>query len=140
MVVGMAGLYSRRQKGSYESKELLLFIAAVACLLIYLVADSLAKESMMTSDFIGKMGALLFTILMNILLAFRFARTMEETKKLTRQLEASNQVKDEFLIMTSHEIRTPLNAIMNITSHLLDEEEGLLSAKQQQDLWLVRDT
>ena len=140
MVVGMARLYAHRQKGSYESKELLLFIAAVACLLIYLVADSLAKESMMSSDFIGKQGALIFTILMNILLAFRFARTMEETQKLTRQLEASNQAKDEFLIMTSHEIRTPLNAIMNITSHLLDGGEEALSAKQQQDLWLVRDT
>lgn len=140
MMAGLARLYAHRQKGSYESKELLLFIAAVGCLLIYLVADSLAKESMMSSDFIGKMGALLFTILMNILLAFRFARTMEKTKKLTRQLEASNQAKDEFLIMTSHEIRTPLNAIMNITSHLLDDGEDALSAKQQQDLWLVRDT
>ncbi|MFM9331701.1 ATP-binding protein [Paenibacillus mesotrionivorans] len=139
MVLGMARLYAQRQKGSYESKELLLFIAAVACLLIYLVADSLAKESMMSSDFIGKLGALIFTILMNILLAFRFARTMEETKKLTGQLEASNQAKDEFLIMTSHEIRTPLNAIMNITSHLLDEGEKALSPKQQQDLWLVKD-
>jgi two-component system, sensor histidine kinase ChiS len=140
MVVGMVRLYAQRQKGSYESKELLLFIAAVVCLLIYLVADSLAKESMMSSDFIGKLGALIFSILMNILLAFRFARNMEETKKLTGQLEASNQAKDEFLIMTSHEIRTPLNAIMNITSHLLDDGEGALSAKQQQDLWLVRDT
>ncbi|MDF2934714.1 MAG: signal transduction histidine kinase, LytS [Paenibacillaceae bacterium] len=140
MVLGMVRLYSRRQKGSYESKELLLFIAAVVCLLVYLVADSLAKESMMSSDFIGKMGAVLFTILMNILLAFRFARTMEETKSLTRQLTASNQAKDEFLIMTSHEIRTPLNAIMNITSHLMDDGEGALSAKQQQDLRLVKDT
>ncbi len=140
MMAGLARLYAHRQKGSYESKELLLFIAAVGCLVIYLVADSLAKESMMSSDFIGKMGAILFTILMNILLAFRFARTMEETKKLTRQLEASNLAKDEFLIMTSHEIRTPLNAIMNITSHLLDDGEETLSAKQQQDLWLVRDT
>lgn len=140
MVAGMAKLYSQRQKGSYESKELLLHIAAVVCLLVYLVADSLAKESIMPSDFTGKLGALLFTVLMNILLAFRFARTMEETKILTRQLTASNQAKDEFLIMTSHEIRTPLNAIMNIASHLLDDEESVLSAKQQQNLRLVRDT
>lgn len=140
MIAGMARLYFQRQKGTYESKDLLLYIAAVVCLLIYLVADSLAKESIMSSDFIGKLGALLFTILMNILLAFRFARTMEETKSLTRQLTASNQAKDEFLIMTSHEIRTPLNAIMNITSHLMGDEEGALSAKQQQDLRLVKDT
>lgn len=140
MVAGLFRLYTRRQKGSDESKELLLFIAAVICLFVYFVADPMAKESMMSSDFIGKMGALLFTILMNVLLAFRFARTLEETKSLTSQLTASNQAKDEFLIMTSHEIRTPLNAMMNIASHLLRDEEGTLSPKQQQDLWLVKDT
>ncbi|WP_438434982.1 hybrid sensor histidine kinase/response regulator [Gorillibacterium sp. sgz500922] len=137
---GLARLYIRQQKGNYKSKELLLFMAAVFSIEIYMVADSLSKESVMSSDFIGKLAAVFFTILMNILLAFRFARTMEETQVLTRQLTASNQTKDEFLMMTSHEVRTPLNAIMNITSQLLDDEEGTLTAKQQQDLWLVRDT
>lgn len=41
-------------------------------------------------------------------------------RKLTRQSEAANKAKSDFLAMISHEIRTPLNGVIGLTELLLD--------------------
>ncbi|NOV01012.1 hybrid sensor histidine kinase/response regulator [Paenibacillus planticolens] len=136
----MIHLYLRSQRGSSERKEILLFIAAIVSLLVFLIDGSLYAENAVASDLMSKVGVICFITLMNILLAVRFKNAYEKNELLTHQLMVSNQRKDEFLMHTSHEVKTPLHGIMNITSHLLDDDEHNLSSKQKQSLWLIKDT
>ncbi|GED67217.1 histidine kinase [Brevibacillus reuszeri] len=129
-----------RQKDPSKRKEVMLFVSASGALLIFLTDGILYSENIVPTDLIGKMCFIAFITLYNILLAVRFTTAYEKTETLSHQLAISNQLKDEFLTNTSHEMKTPLHGILNITSHLLDDEENTLSAKQKQNLWLVKDT
>ncbi|OKP91653.1 histidine kinase [Paenibacillus helianthi] len=140
IIARLVFLWIISKKGTHESKELILFILAIVSMMIYLVGDLLSTENILASDIVSKLAALGFVMLMNTLLAIRFSRTFEKTQALTHELMVSNQIKDEFLIHTSHELRTPLHGIMNISSSLLDNSEGTLSAGQLESLWLVKDT
>ncbi|WP_341833446.1 hybrid sensor histidine kinase/response regulator [Paenibacillus pectinilyticus] len=136
----MIYLFFRSEKGTYERKELGLFIVAIIALLASLIDGVLYSESTISSDIWHKVGIIGFITLMNLLLAVRLTNAYEKTELLTHRLTVSNQLKDEFLMHTSHEIKTPLHGIMNITSSLLDDDEHNLSARQKQNLWLVKDT
>ncbi|MGC5326685.1 hybrid sensor histidine kinase/response regulator [Brevibacillus sp. SYSU BS000544] len=133
-------LSSKNQGELSNGKELLLFIGSGVSLTIYLIDGILYAVNLVPTDLAGKIGVLYFIIFMNILMAVRFSHAYEKTKTLSHQLTISNQLKDEFLTNTSHEIKTPLHGILNITSYLLDDEEKTLSAKQKQNLWLIKDT
>lgn len=136
----MIYLYGTSGGRSSERREQALFIGGIVSLLIFLVDGSLYAENIVPTDLAGKFGVISFIIFMNILLAVRFSNAYAETENLTHQLTISNQLKDEFLTNTSHEIKTPLHGIMNMTSYLLDDEENNLTAKQKQNLWLIKDT
>lgn len=129
-----------RQEDPSKRKEALLFLCANGALLLFLTDGILYSENIVPTDLVGKMSFIAFITLYNILLAVRFTTAFEKTETLSRQLALSNQLKDEFLAHTSHEMKTPLHGILNIASHLLDDEEQTLSAKQKQNLWLVKDT
>ncbi|WP_144027356.1 hybrid sensor histidine kinase/response regulator [Paenibacillus selenitireducens] len=128
------------KKDATGRNELMLFIGGGISLIIYLVDGSLYSENIVQSDLVGKLGVITFVACMNFLLMLRFEKAYADTELLTRQLMVSNQLKDEFLTQTSHELKTPLHGIMNMTSYLLDDEEHHLSAKQRQNLWLIKDT
>ncbi|KZE39259.1 histidine kinase [Brevibacillus parabrevis] len=132
--------YTGYQQDRNTKKEMLLFIAGCGCLLIFLTDGILYSENIVPTDLTGKMAVIGFLAFYNLLLAARFAGAFEKTELLTHQLALSNQLKDEFLTNTSHEMKTPLHGILNIASHMLEDEEHTLTAKQKQNLRLVKDT
>jgi len=61
-------------------------------------------------------------------------RTEEELIERTRELEAANQAKSEFLASMSHELRTPLNAVIGFSELMLDGIPGNINDEQRQCL------
>ncbi|WP_338120014.1 ATP-binding protein [Paenibacillus thalictri] len=140
LLIRLIYLYGINERNSTNRKELVLFIGGIVSLTVFMTDGLLYTENIVPTDLVAKVGIICFIVFMNMLLAIRFVGAFEKTESLSRQLALSNQLKDEFLTHTSHEIKTPLHGIMNMTSHLLDDEERNLSLSQKQNLWLIKDT
>jgi signal transduction histidine kinase len=56
----------------------------------------------------------------------------ERVAEKTRDLQAANHHKSEFLAHMSHELRTPLNAVIGFSEALKDQLFGTLNAKQME--------
>ncbi|UKS27562.1 ATP-binding protein [Paenibacillus sp. HWE-109] len=72
-----------------------------------------------------------------LLLSSRLTETFESVEKLSGQLLAADQQKDEFLANTSHEMRTPLHGIINLSQSLLDGAAGPMNAEQRSNTSLI---
>ena len=84
--------------------------------------------------FTDKQIALLQTFADQAVIAMENVRLFNEIQDKTRQLEAANRHKDEFLASMSHELRTPLNAVIGFSEVLLERMFGEINAKQEEYL------
>ncbi|HUQ75445.1 MAG TPA: GAF domain-containing protein [Burkholderiales bacterium] len=74
--------------------------------------------------------ALLQSFADQVIIAAENARLYNEVQDKTRQLEAANQHKSDFLAHMSHELRTPLNAIIGFSEVLRERMFGELNERQ----------
>ncbi|MUT66508.1 ATP-binding protein [Paenibacillus sp. NEAU-GSW1] len=140
IIARLAIQYVKKAGDSHYRKEMVMFIGAAGSLQFYLVSGLLYAVNAVQTDFGIKAGIVCFIMFLNVLLAYRYTAAFEKTELLSNRLSVANELKNEFLANTSHELKTPLHGIMNMASHLLEDGEGAFSAKQQQHLWLIRDT
>jgi signal transduction histidine kinase len=84
--------------------------------------------------FTDKQIALLKTFADQAVIAVENVRLFNEIQDKTRQLEAANRHKDEFLASMSHELRTPLNAVIGFSEVLLERMFGEVNDKQEEYL------
>jgi signal transduction histidine kinase len=84
--------------------------------------------------FSDKQIALLETFADQAVIAIENVRLFNEIQDKTRQLEAANRHKDEFLASMSHELRTPLNAVIGFSEVLLERMFGEINDKQEEYL------
>jgi GAF domain-containing protein len=67
-------------------------------------------------------------------IAIENVRLFNEIQDKTRELEAANKHKSEFLASMSHELRTPLNAILGFNEMILGEIYGTVPADMKEPL------
>jgi signal transduction histidine kinase/HAMP domain-containing protein len=87
--------------------------------------------------FTDKQIALLKTFADQAVIAIENVRLFHEIEEKSRQLEAANKHKSEFLARVSHDLRTPLNAIIGFTRIVLRKLQGQMPDLQKDNLQKV---
>jgi signal transduction histidine kinase/HAMP domain-containing protein len=87
--------------------------------------------------FTDKQIALLKTFADQAVIAIENVRLFHEIEEKSKQLEAANKHKSEFLARVSHDLRTPLNAIIGFTRIVLRKLEGQMPDLQKENLQKV---
>ena len=78
-----------------------------------------------------------FIVAQSSMLAIKFADEHRMVEALSKKLQISDKLKDEFLANTSHELRTPVNGIIGITNSLIDGIAGTLPKEAVFNLKLI---
>ena len=109
---------------SYQS------LLAVPLLLEQRIMGALTVYRRETGSFAPAVVNLLQTFATQSALAIQNARLFREIEEKSRQIEAANRHKSEFLAHMSHELRTPLHAIIGFSEVLQERTVGELNQKQ----------
>jgi signal transduction histidine kinase len=120
-------------------RDLLLAAGYRSLLAVPLIAEdevvgALVVNRRVPGQFPPRVVELLRTFGTQSALAIQNARLFREIEDKSRQLEAANRHKDEFLASMSHELRTPLNAVIGFSEVLLERMFGELNDKQEEYL------
>lgn len=67
----------------------------------------------------------------------QLSKSLETEKELTEKLTEMNMAKDDFIAITSHEMKTPLSGIISLSESLINDDTGLLSKEQVDNIKLV---
>ncbi|MCC7486680.1 MAG: GAF domain-containing protein [Burkholderiales bacterium] len=98
------------------------------------VIGTIAINRVAPGPYTEKEVALLETFADQAVIAIENVRLFNEIQDKSRQLEAANQHKSDFLASMSHELRTPLNAIIGFSEVLIERMFGELNPKQEEYL------
>ncbi|PYM11816.1 MAG: hypothetical protein DMD81_25860, partial [Candidatus Rokuibacteriota bacterium] len=98
------------------------------------VVGALVVNRRAAGEFPTRVVDVLRTFAAQSALAIQNARLFREIEDKSRQLEAANRHKDEFLASMSHELRTPLNAVIGFSEVLLEKMFGDVNPKQEEYL------
>lgn len=145
LVLFVLGLYLKPAATSSSKREIKMYLLALVSLLLLLISSAFLNQGDGTflpsilSDVLG----LSFVIFVVAMLAQNYFATYQSMVKLTAELQAANQLKDEFLLRTSYELNTPLQGIMNLSQSLLDSSAHLPKDRRvgsRDKLQIIRNT
>ncbi len=114
-----------------------IFLAGFLFVFIGVVNDMLHYMQVINTGYFLSVWFSFFIVAQSAMLAIKFANEHKMVESLSKKLQATDKLKDEFLANTSHELRTPINGIIGISDSLIDGIAGELSEKANLNLRLI---
>ena len=132
LIIGV-NIYCALKRSRYSA----IFLSGFLFVTTGVVNDTLHYLQIINTGYFLSIWFSCFIVAQSIMLAIKFANEHKMVDALSKRLQVSDRLKDEFLANTSHELRTPLNGIIGISDSLIDGIAGKLSPKAIDNLHLI---
>jgi signal transduction histidine kinase len=137
VILLLSGAFLKGRYGGFSKQELGMLILAFTSLDISIADNTLYNMSLKPNNHLSNECVILFSVLISLMLTFRFAEAFETVENLSNRLLSLDKLKDEFLTNISHELQTPLNGMINMVQATLEGTAGAVTIKQRQILSIV---